>query len=95
MDIIHFDEIVSPQEVKILQQTHSSDTDEEYSDDGTLTIKSGRPVSLTNLTINYVSCLHHADIGGAQDYQMVLKAIKSNFRSIHAFNSDLTTRTLL
>lgn len=36
-DIVHFDEIVSAQEVKVLQQTHSSDTEEEEenSDEGT------------------------------------------------------------
>ena len=33
-DIVHFDELVSAQEVKVLLQS-SSDTDEETSDEGT------------------------------------------------------------
>ena len=33
-DIVHFDQIVSRQEVKVLQHAHSSDTDEENSDEG-------------------------------------------------------------
>ena len=32
-DIVHFDQIVSPQEVKVLQHAHSSGTDED-SDEG-------------------------------------------------------------
>ena len=75
-DIVHFDQIVSHQEVKVLQHAHSSDTDEENSDEGIIC----RPdLSIHDTLVDTaIHCvLFFSDTDEAQNYQMVLNAIKS------------------